>query len=450
MALKSATSSVAHKLPVALFIAAASLFGFGLVSNATHDDQQSLPDPAQMALLSRGRIGTPAVVEFWRSRVAATPSSPTFRAKLAGSMLALAGETGDLSLYPRAEAVARQAVDRDPTNESANLALASALAGQHEFGDALDLAQGVRGRAPRSVGARIAAADANLELGNYDEATELYAELGLELPGVPSILSRQAHLAALTGGLDRAVELARQALVGAGAEDFDTYTSAFYWFQLANYQYQEGRYDDAAATLRSALAVEPRHLGSIELLGKVLVAQGRYDEATALYEDVLQRTNAADLRGELAKLYRHAGRTADADRQLAIGIDLAHVAAAKYPAERRHLIGFLADIDPAFALELARDDLALRSDVQTYGWLAWALLQDGQPEQALEYLAPALRLGTEDAWLLYQAGSVYAAVGDVAHARPLLAKALALNPQFDLVHAERARQLLASLPAGGA
>ena len=115
--------------------------------------------------------------------------------------------------------------------------------------------------------------------------------------------------------------------------------------------------------------------------------------------------------------------------------------------ERRHLIGFLADVDPEFAVELARADLAARSDVQSYAWLAWALLQAGRADEALPYVAPALRMGTQDAWLLYQTGSVYAAVGDVQRARPLLTEALALNPHFDLVHAERARRLLDSLPA---
>ena len=317
MASKSATSTVAHKVPVALFLAAIAILTQGLIAGARHGDRRTaLPDPQQMALLSMNRIGTPNVVELWEDRVQAVPGSATFRTKLASSTLALAGETGDLSLYAKAEGVARSAVEIDPTNESAILTLASALAGQHDFRGALELADGVLARTPKSVGARIAAADAHLELGQYDVAAKLYTELGTELPAVPSIVSRRAHIAALTGGLDQAIEFARQALIGAGEDDLDTFTAAFYWFQLANYQYQDGRYNDAAATLHSALEVQPAHIGSIELLGKVLVAQGRLDEATTLYEELLQHTDAADLRGELAKLYQHAGRTDDARRQI--------------------------------------------------------------------------------------------------------------------------------------
>ena len=85
--------------------------------------------------------------------------------------------------------------------------------------------------------------------------------------------------------------------------------------------------------------------------------------------------------------------------------------------------------------------------MQTYGWLAWSLLQAGKADEAVTYVDEALRLGTEDAWLLYQTGSVYAAVGDVDRARTQLRAALDLNPEFDLVHAQHARDLLTGLPA---
>jgi tetratricopeptide (TPR) repeat protein len=447
MATKSATSRFASRLPVALFAVAAAVLIQGLIARSGHDDgRAALPDPKQMALLSTGRIGTPKVIELWEQRVHDVPSSATFRIRLADSMLAQAGETGDLSLYEKAEGIARSAVEIDPTNASANLTLASALSGQHDFAGALNLAEGVLARTPKSVDGRIAAGDSRLELGDYAAAAKVYAELATELPSTPSILSRQARMAALTGGLDHAIDLAREALVGAGEDDLDTYTGAFYWFQLASYEYQGGRYDDAAASLEAALQVEPRHIGSIELRGKVLVAQGRYDEATMLYESLLRRSDAADLRGELAKLYAHDGRADDARRQIERGAELARVAATQYPAERRHLIGFLSDVDPAFAVQLAREDLDLRADVQSYAWLAWSLLQDGKADEAATYIDEAMRLGTQDSWMLYQAGSVYAAGGDSSRARTLLTAALDLNPEFDLVHAQRARDLLDGLP----
>ena len=448
MTTKSARSHFARKLPIALFVVAAAVLIQGLVARGLPAaDGSGLPNPTDMALLSTGRIGTPNVVELWQERVADVPASPIFRTRLADSMLTLAGETGDLALYSEAEGVARSAIAIDPTNEPANLTLASALAGQHDFAGALALAQAVLDTTPQSISARIAAGDAHLDLGDYAAAAAVYDGLAAELPGTPSILSRQARLASLTGRLDEAIELATQALIGAGQEDLDTYTGSFYWFQVAFYQHQDGRYDDADQSLTAALQVEPRHLGATELRGKVLTAQGRYDEATELYEELLQRTEAADLRGELAKLYEQAGRAGDAAEQIELGLELARATVADYPAERRHLISFLSDLDPALAVELARQDLEQRQDVHSYAWLAWTLLQDGRPDEAVTHVDEALRLGTQDAWLLYQVGSVYAAVGESEKARALLTDALELNPEFDLVHAERARMLLAELAA---
>jgi tetratricopeptide (TPR) repeat protein len=445
MATKSATSGVARKIPVALFGAALFMAAPGVLSRTGSDGRKTgLPDPQQMAALSLNRVATVDTVKLWENRVAATPRSATFRTKLAGANLTLASETGDLGLYATAEGIARSATALEPENDSAELTLASALSGQHNFPGALAIADSILQRTPGAVNARIAAADAHLELGEYPGAFDEYDRLARELPDVPSILSRRARQAALTGRIEDAVSLARRALSGAGEDDLDSFTGAFYWFQLANYQYQTGQYDAAVATLRSALVVQPAHIGSTELLGRVLTARGDLAEAIELYEKLLERTDAADLRGELAKLYAATGRAEDADAQIRRGLDIARTKAGKYPAERRHLIGFLSDHDPAFALQLARQDRVLRGDVHTSAWLGWSLLQAGKVPDAVIHATDSLRLGTQDAWMLYQAGSVFAAAGNNQQANELLERALTLNPNFDLVHAKRARQLLAT------
>ena len=446
MAQKSATGSVANKIPVALFAAALALAAPGVVDRIrTTDARPNLPDPRDMAARGIGRISGSDSVALWATRVADTPDSVANRTKLAGSKLALASQSGDLTLYADAEQVARVAVALGPNDEAAQLTLASALSGQHDFPGALAIADRVLATNARSVAARIAAADARVELGRYDEAFAAFDALAADLGGVPPILSRAARRSWLSGDLAGATQLPRRALIAAGDEDVDTFTGAFYWFQVASFDYQGGRYDTALRSLDAALVVEPDHLGSIELRGKVLSTLGRYDDAIVLYESLLDRTEAADLRGELAKLYERQGRATDSTTQVERGLTVAREQAGKFPAERRHLIGFLADHDPAAAVELARADLALRADVHSSAWLAWSLLRAGNPTEAAQHVDAALRLGTADAWLLYQTGSVLAATGDTSRATELLTRALDLNPQFDLIHADRARQLLKTL-----
>ena len=62
----------------------------------------------------------------------------------------------------------------------------------------------------------------------------------------------------------------------------------------------------------------------------------------------------------------------------------------------------------------------------------------------LRVVQQALRLGTQDARLLYHAGVIARAAGDRAAASDYLKRALALNPQFDPLQSKVARKVLES------
>jgi Flp pilus assembly protein TadD len=60
-------------------------------------------------------------------------------------------------------------------------------------------------------------------------------------------------------------------------------------------------------------------------------------------------------------------------------------------------------------------------------------------------MASALRLGTKDASLFFHAGLIYEKIGETAEARAFLDRAVALNPQFNLLLADVAQQALRRL-----
>lgn len=423
----------------------ASLVVGGILFSGVPSADEPLPDAEQMALLGNSRNTSVENVDFWAGRVGEVPASSAFRSQLASAQLALAGDTGDLAGYSVAERTAVDAVELSPNNENALLVLAAARSGQHDFAGALELAGQVLADNPTSVGALLASGDAQLELGEYAEAKASYEHVLIRTGGVASVLSRFARLESITGSVDEAQRLARRALIDAGDQDLRHADAAFYWFQLGTFEFHRGNADGAIDLALSALMIDPGHGGSNELLAKALVAVGDFDEATRLYERLVDDGGAADLHGELAKLYQRSGRDAEADEQVAFGRAVATRDADRFPAERRHLIGFLADHDPTEALRLAELDLSDRRDVYSHAWYAWSLFQTGDTRAAAEAMQPALRYGTQDAMLLYQAGVIEAAVGSTDAARTHLEQALDLNPQFDLVHAARARSLLATL-----
>jgi hypothetical protein len=69
------------------------------------------------------------------------------------------------------------------------------------------------------------------------------------------------------------------------------------------------------------------------------------------------------------------------------------------------------------ALDLARREQQVRSDIYTHDVLAWALYKNGRASEALAPMKEALRLGTNDARLFFHAGMIHRAIGDAARAR---------------------------------
>lgn len=409
-----------------------------------------LPDPATMA---RASIGTPPIsttLAFWQARVDADPTDVPSRRFFAKALMAEAAATGDLTGYERAEAQFRIAVGQSPTDPGSLLGLGSARAAQHDFATTAALARRVLARDPASIAARISLGDAEFELGHYASARRVYGALERLVPGTSVTASRAARVATLEGRPADALAAARTALVKVGDLDQRPADAAFYWFQLATYELNAGRLRPAARHLHQGLRVDAGHLPSLELLARVRAEQGRLRDARDRYRDLVERTPAADLYGDLAKIERALGERDAADADLATGLTVGRRQLARFPAERRHLAAFFADADPAAALGAARADYAQRQDIQSAGILAWAEYRTGDITGAVRHSREALRFGTADAVLRAQGGLVEAAAGNEARARRLLRSALAIRPRYDIDWAPRARATLRALTRGTA
>lgn len=438
---------ISRKLPVALFAVAGLIAGSALLRDDPSDagSVEALPDPEIMLASGYGYDPLEEVVAMWRSRVRENPGDYLSRTQLGRSLLSLAKETGDLSLYERAEAQLQVAADAAPNDAPAQTGLAASLSAQHEFARALEILDAVHEARPDDLGVQAAIADAHIDLGDYDAAFALLDDVVEAHPDTVAILSRQARVAALTGDNEAAVDFARRTLIRAADFGLRPSEAAGMWFQLAFFQYQAGMVHEAEEALRSALRIDEDHLGSRELLGKVLVAQGSLDEAADLYEDILTETPAADLHGLLAEVYTELGRDDEADEQVQMGLEVAEAQVGRFPAERRHLAGFFADHDPETFLELMQEDIATRQDIGGLDLLAWARYLTDDIDGAQAAMERAMALGTQDAPLLFHAGMIAAAAGDDDGARDLLQSALDLNPGFDLGDVALARTTLEDL-----
>jgi hypothetical protein len=100
------------------------------------------------------------------------------------------------------------------------------------------------------------------------------------------------------------------------------------------------------------------------------------------------------------------------------------------------------NLEPAKALALAEEERKVRGGPYTDDAYAWALHRTGREAEARAAIDRATALGIPDAMLLFHAGAIRIAQHDVPGGRKLVARALALNPKFDVTGAKEALELL--------
>src|SRR5262249_12149932 len=99
------------------------------------------------------------------------------------------------------------------------------------------------------------------------------------------------------------------------------------------------------------------------------------------------------------------------------------------------------------ALRLLEAEHRARPGVAAEDARAWAPFRAGRLSEARTAIDRAMALGTPDPRLLYHAGAIRLAQGEVEEGRALVRRALNLNPRFDPVASGEARVLLAGARA---
>jgi Flp pilus assembly protein TadD len=413
---------------VSVIVGGALIASTCLLTAAT--PQHGAPRTAARSTEPNGDNGTASAIRQFEQRVREVPRDYLSYAILGQLHARSARQTGNFDEYARAEQAFRDALAARSDHLPALLGLASALASQHRFSDALALAHQAQRLSPESVDALVVLGDASIEIGNYADAKSAYRELEIKAPEVPSMLARLAHLAQLQGKDAYALDLMTRAASREREEEGAGESAAWYEARVGHMLYRLGRLDDAGAHYEAALSLMDGYYIALDGLADVRAAQGRDAEAVSLLERAVTAVPQPGPLVALGDLYARHGRGADAERVYDQAEAIARRPGSYLSAYGRELALFYADHGRRLheAQRLAEQDLANRPDIYGHDALAWALFKNRRLDHAWREITEALALGTRDASLWMHAGLIADARGDRKEARRFLSQAQALAP----------------------
>ena len=357
-----------------------------------------------------------------------------------------ARETSDVKFYTEAEDTLKKSFEISPDNFDGERIQVWLLLGKHEFVAAREAVLKLSKRMPDDVMIHGFLADANAELGNYDEA-EKAAQLMLDLrPGNLPGITRAAYLREIFGDVDGALELMNMALQSTAPSELED--AAWILTQMAHLQLSVGQTAGAEKNLQHALVLFPGYHYALGNLAKVRIQQKRYDDAVQLLQQRYQAAPHAENLYDLAEALQLAGRSEEAKKAFAEFEQKSLLETNRGDNSNRELIFYYADYahDPLKALEVAKREFSRRHDVYTLDSYAWALHVNGQDHEARRQIEAALAVGIRDARLLRHAGEIALKEGDRTAAENYLKQAADLNT----IDSELARTVLVSVAAPAA
>jgi tetratricopeptide (TPR) repeat protein len=310
------------------------------------------------------------------------------------------------------------------------------LLNMHQFKDALDAAN--KGVAIDSFNSGIhgALVDANVELGNYDEAVKECDKMLSIRPDLRSY-SRASYLRQIYGdnaGAIFAMNLAVQAGV-PGVESTE-------WARvnLGDLYLNIGNVDSASILYRTALVYRPAYAFAEMGMARVEKAKKNYAAAIEHAKSAIKIISEVAFVSYLGDLYELQGNSAkaaevhdDVVKLLLDGEkDQPADAPIKHNISREMAMAYLADNKLDKALEYAQTDLKMRPEnIDANNLAAWIYYLKGDYANAKTHADKMLHTNTKNADRVFEAGNIYAAAGDPAKGNALVQQAKAISPYID-------------------
>ncbi|MEO1450679.1 MAG: tetratricopeptide repeat protein, partial [Bacteroidota bacterium] len=403
--LKSTTAKAGFILSALLIIAS---YWVGCMQPKT---QISITDPVgeemfiPRYLTRNADVGTPEeqaqrqqTYKLLRQKMLANPEDFRPRLQMAQLCMLEARATGEHGhYYPASLKVLDEILSSDAPQDvvfGATSLKASVLLSLHQFPAAKKLARQAIALNNHNALTYGALVDAHVELGEYDQAVEMADKMMSIRPDIRSY-SRVSYLRELHGDLTGAIEAMKMA-VNAGYPGYEE--TAWARLTLGELYEKKGDLKMAREHYERILQNRPQYPFAIAALAKLDEQENDIAKAEARLKEAINIIPEVSFYVDLAALYQHTGRQAEADHLVSEILTMladdeanGHIMGMEYARVYLDLIG-----DPEQALMFAQKEYEARpANIEVNALLAEIHEQLGNKNKASEFKSSANRLKTK-------------------------------------------------------
>ncbi len=226
----------------------------------------------------------------------------------------ITGEHGHY--YPGALAVLDQLLEKPIENKDLRFRALSAKASvqlsQHDFAQALATGEEAVKLNPYNAQIYGVLVDANVELGNYEEAVAMADKMVSIRPDLRSY-ARVSYLREIHGQVDGAIE-AMDMAVEAGYPGYEQ--TCWARLTLGNLHAQYGEKEKAEYQYRMALEERENYPFAIAEIAQLRIDEGKYEEAEKMLDEACKLIPEFGFYVQLADIYKATGRNEKFDKTI--------------------------------------------------------------------------------------------------------------------------------------
>lgn len=429
------------------------LFIIGWACNNSNTQQKNADSVEIHELLQRRAVIGPTeemgnINDLYNDLVTKIKSNPkNYDARLSLAELfmqeaRISGEHGHY--FPAALEIVNAVLNENPEQGSkyrAMLDKASVLLSLHQFAEAKKIGEEAVKLNPYDAGIYGVLVDANVELGNYEEAVKMSDKMISVRPDIRSY-SRISYLREIHGQPEGSIEAMKLA-VSAGYPGLEQ--TEWARLVLGNLYKNYGHLDSAEIQYNIALSMRPNYPFAIAALADVEAMKGNEIKAKELLEKACSLIPEVGFYVELAKMEKEKGNiertkklTNEILAMLADDEASGHMMSLEYAEVYMDLLD-----NPDKALEYAKKEYTARpNNIDVNKSLASIYYRKGNYAKSSEHLTKALKTKSKNPELVCLDGLLKLKANASAEGKQLIRQAFSSNPNLSCSYCDEAKQML--------